>query len=119
MVMLLRACDASLSIAGGTNQITIEKMERMLQEEIPQSRQDLFPKVRQHAALLTTQFDLIEEKRRAAAEDLVVWVAANYDPANKLAVIVICTGNSRRSMLGSTMGNIAASLLRTAKDPIF
>ncbi len=26
-----------------------------------------------------------------------------------LAVIVVCTGNSRRSMLGSTMGNIAAA----------
>jgi arsenate reductase len=96
-------------IADGGDQITLEKMERMLQEQLPPSRQDLFPRVRQHAALLTTQFDLIEEKHRAAGEELVAWIGKNYDPDKKLAVIVICTGNSRRSMLGATMGNIAAS----------
>lgn len=96
-------------IARGANEITLEKMERMLQEQMPQSRQSLFPKIRQHADLLTTQFNLIEEKHRAAAEELVAWIAKNYDPAKELAVVIICTGNSRRSMLGSSMGNIAAS----------
>jgi arsenate reductase len=98
-----------LNIAGDGNKLTLEKMEQMLKEQIPQSRQDLFPKVRDHADLLATQFDLIEEKHRAAADDFVAWIAKKYDPEKKLAVIVICTGNSRRSMLGSTMGNIAAN----------
>jgi arsenate reductase len=89
--------------------ITMEKMERMLQDTIPRSRDDLFPKIREHADLLTTQFDLIEERHREAADDLVAWIGKKYDPAKPLAIIVICTGNSRRSMMGSTMGNIAAA----------
>ena len=69
----------------------------------------MFPKVRLHADLLTTQFDLIEERHREAAEELVAWIDKNYDAEKPLAIIVICTGNSRRSLLGSMMGNIAAT----------
>jgi arsenate reductase (thioredoxin) len=84
-------------------------MERILDEKTPRSREDLNSKVRRHADLLTTQFDLIEERHRAAADELVNWITANYKPGKPLAVIVVCTGNSRRSILGSTMGNIAAA----------
>jgi arsenate reductase (thioredoxin) len=81
----------------------------MLQDKNPRSRDALFSKVRHHADLLTTQFDLIEERHRVAADDLVAWISMNYQPGKPLAVIVVCTGNSRRSILGSTMGNIAAA----------
>jgi arsenate reductase (thioredoxin) len=81
----------------------------MLHEKTTLSRNDIFTKVRLHADLLTTQFDLIEEPHRAAAAELVNWIATNYQPGKPLAVIVVCTGNSRRSILGSTMGNIAAA----------
>jgi arsenate reductase (thioredoxin) len=96
-------------MANDGNIITLEKMERMLLDNTPPSRKDLFPKIRQHADLLTTQFDLIEERRREGADALVAWIEKNYHPEKPLPIIVICTGNSRRSMLGSTMGNIAAA----------
>jgi arsenate reductase (thioredoxin) len=95
-------------IAGNGDKITLETMERMLQEQTPRSRDNLFPKVRLHADLLTTQFDLIEERHREGAEELASWISKNYQSEKPLTVIVICTGNSRRSMLGATMGNIAA-----------
>jgi arsenate reductase len=97
------------NLAGDGNRIKLENIEQMMRDTSPLTRQDLFPKVRQHADLLVTQFNLIDEKHRGAAEDLVAWMTREYNPAKELAVFVICTGNSRRSMLGSTMGNVAAS----------
>jgi hypothetical protein len=97
------------TLAGANEYITLPEMERMLHENTPRSRDDIFPKVRQHADLLTTQFDLIEEAHRVAADELVAWISANYQSGAPLGVTVICTGNSRRSILGSTMGNIAAA----------
>jgi arsenate reductase len=96
-------------IAGDGNKITLEKMEHMLKEKTPRSRDDLYPKVRLHADLLTTQFDLIDERHREACNNLVNWIGKNYDAEKPLSIIVICTGNSRRSMLASTMGNVAAA----------
>ncbi len=97
------------TLAGENEYITLQEMEGMLHEKTPRSREDLFSKVRRHADLLTTQFDLIEEPHRAAADELVAWISANYQPGKPLAVIVVCAGNSRRSILGSTMGAIAAA----------
>jgi arsenate reductase (thioredoxin) len=97
------------TLAGENGYITLPEMERMLDEKTPRSREDLFSKVRGHADLLTTQFDLIDVPHRTAADELVNWIGAKYQPGKPLAVIVVCTGNSRRSILGSTMGNIAAA----------
>jgi arsenate reductase len=46
---------------------------------------------------------------RAAGEVLADWVVRNYEPGKPLHVIIICTGNSRRSIFGATTGNIAAA----------
>ncbi len=81
----------------------------MVTENTPGSRDDLLSKVRLHAELLATQFDMIEERHRASVDELAAWVSVNYQPGKPLAVIVVCSGNSRRSILGSTMGNIAAA----------
>jgi arsenate reductase len=89
--------------------ITVATMDKLLKETMPQSRKNLNAKTRLHAQLLTTQFDLIEESHRAPAEQLVAWIVRNYQPGQSLGVIIICTGNTRRSMLGATMGNIAAA----------
>lgn len=97
------------TLAGDNNQITLQEMERMIQDKTPRSRDDLFSKIRQYADLLTTQFDLIEEPHRAAVDELVTWISTNYQSGKPLDVIVVCTGNSRRSILGSTLGNIAAA----------
>jgi protein-tyrosine-phosphatase len=101
--------DTFNKLTGEDNQIHLEKMQRMLQDNAPSSRSDLFPSVRRHADLLTTQFDLIDEGHRAAASELVGWIAKNYQSPKRTPVVVICTGNSRRSILGSAMGNVAAA----------
>lgn len=97
------------ALAGGGTAISLEAMERAIREKIPQSRKDMNAKTRLHADLLTTQFDLIEESHRKPAEELVAWIVKNYQAGKPLGVIVICTRNTRRSMLGATMGNVAAA----------
>ncbi|MDX2034662.1 MAG: hypothetical protein SF339_28560 [Blastocatellia bacterium] len=81
----------------------------MLEKRSSSSRDALWEDVRRHADLLATQFDQIEAPHRAAAGELAAWMSANYHPDEPMDVIIVCTGNSRRSMLGSTMGNIAAA----------
>jgi arsenate reductase len=96
------------SLANG-NTLSMSRLEKLLADSTPPAREQLFTKVREHAELLTTQFDQIDEKHQQAASELAAWIAKNYDADKPLGVSVICTGNSRRSMLGSTMGNIAAA----------
>jgi len=95
-------------LAGGGATISLEQMERLM-DQIPPSRSDLHAKVRQHCDLLTTQFDLIEVAHREPVEQLVAWIVKNYEPGKPQGIIIICTGNTRRSMLGATMGNLAAA----------
>jgi hypothetical protein len=97
------------ALAGDADAITVARMEQLLREKTPQSRADMTAKVRAHADLLTTQFDLIEDIHRKPADELAEWIAKTYQPGKPLAVIVICTRNTRRSMLGATMGNVAAA----------
>jgi arsenate reductase len=44
-----------------------------------------------------------------AADALARWISENLREGEPLPVVVVCTGNSRRSILGSTMGNLAAA----------
>jgi len=94
-------------LAGGGTTITLEQMERTM-DPIPH-RGDLNAKIRQHCELLTTQFDLIDVAHRDQAEKLVAWIVKNYEAGKPQGIIIICTGNTRRSMLGATMGNIASA----------
>lgn len=96
------------AIAGEGTMITLDKMEHLIRDRTPQSRKDMHAKTRLHADLLTTQFDMIEEAHHKPGEELVAWITKNYQPGKRLGVIVMCTGNTRRSVLGATMGNIAA-----------
>lgn len=96
-------------LAVDSDTISVEQMQRIVQAKTPQSRQVMHAKTRQHCDLLTTQFDLIEDQHRGHATELVSWIVQNYQPGQPLGIIIICTGNTRRSMLGATMGNLAAS----------
>jgi hypothetical protein len=96
-------------LAGPDGRLDPEECRMALDADTPESRGRLIPQVAEHAAMLTTSFDLIDEPHREAGARLSGWIAENYHPGRPLDVIVICTGNSRRSILGSTMGNIASA----------
>src|ERR671935_50655 len=53
--------------------------------------------------------EAIDPHHREAGEKLAHWIAANLEPGKPLHVTVVCTGNSRRSILGASMGNLAAA----------
>ena len=96
-------------LAGDDGQLDPTEVKKCLEADVPESRKSLNPRVAAHADLLTTSFDMIDETHREAGEKLVDWIVKNYKPGQPLHVTVICTGNSRRSILGATMGNIAAA----------
>ena len=74
----------------------------------PRAGSALLPRVRDHAAFLTTSFDMIDAEHRTSSAVLADWIVKNYQPGQHLDVTVVCTANSRRSLFGATMGNIAA-----------
>jgi hypothetical protein len=96
-------------LAGPDAAIDAGDIARGLTAAMPESRAKLDPRLREHADYLATTFDLIDEKHREAGEKLAHWIAANYEPGKPLHVTVVCTGNSRRSILGASMGNLAAA----------
>ncbi len=96
-------------LAGSDSKLDMNETTKSLEAAMPESRTKLAPKLRAHAEYLATTFDRIDEKHREAGERLAHWIAANYEPGRPLHVTVVCTGNSRRSILGSSMGNLAAA----------
>jgi len=96
-------------LAGPDGKLDSAETASALDATAPESRRKLSPKLRDHADYLTTTFEIIDPPHREAAEKLAEWIAANYDPGKPLHVTVVCTGNSRRSILGSSMGNMAAA----------
>jgi hypothetical protein len=96
-------------LAGASGRLGPEEIGKAVDAAVPESRGLLLPKARQHADFLTTSLDMIDEPHRQAGRKLADWIASNYQPGRRLDVTVVCTGNSRRSILGATMGNIAAA----------
>ena len=96
-------------LAGPDERLDPDEVRHAVEADIPDSRRRLLPKIAAHVDLLTTSFDLIDRPHREAGEALAEWISENYKPGRPLHVTVICTGNSRRSILGSTMGNVAAA----------
>jgi hypothetical protein len=101
--------DTFRKLAGADDRISTAEVKRAVESDSPATRANLLPRVREHADFLTTSFDMLGETHRLAGQKLVEWIAKNYRPGRPLNVIVVCTGNSRRSILGATMGNIAAA----------
>jgi hypothetical protein len=96
-------------LSGSDATLDAADIARGLAAATPESRARLAPKLKEHADYLSTTFDQIDEQHRVAGEKLTHWIAANYQPGKPLHVTVVCTGNSRRSILGSSMGNMAAA----------
>lgn len=76
---------------------------------VPPSRAKLHAAVRNHAEYLTTSFDMIDASRYEAIRQLANWIVVNYREGERLDIVLVCTGNSRRSILGSSLGNLAAA----------
>jgi hypothetical protein len=96
-------------LAGEAGRLDSAAIQRILDDDAPASRIQLFPKIRGHVQALTTSFDWIPQSHRQGAAKLVEWIVANHQAGRPLHVVVICTGNSRRSILAAAMGNVAAS----------
>jgi hypothetical protein len=96
-------------LAGDDQQLDPLEVQQFLEKQVPPTRKALHPALESHARLLTTGFDQIGESRRESMRDLVNWIVENYKIGEELPLVFICTGNSRRSMLGSSLGNLAAA----------
>jgi hypothetical protein len=96
-------------LAGADEALDSLDISRALSEATPESRTKLKPKLREHADYLTTTFDMINDLHREAGTKLASRIAANFERGKSLHVTIVCTGNSRRSILGSSMGNLAAA----------
>lgn len=71
-----------------------------------------FPAVAEHADILATTCDEASElPHEQAMTTLAAWITQQLALQAECSVIMVCTGNSRRSILGATMGNIAAATL--------
>ncbi len=67
----------------------------------------LYPMIRLYLDDQSARLSKIAEPHRQPVAELTRWIASR---ANKpTEVIFVCTGNSRRSVLGATMGNIVAA----------
>ena len=97
------------ALAGPDGRLDADEVKRALEAQDPATRKRLLPEVARYAERLSMSYDMIDESHRAGGEQLVDWIAANYKPGQPLHVTCVCTGNSRRSILGATTGNIAAA----------
>ena len=105
----LMDADTFGKLAGADDRIDAMEIRAAVDAAVPESRTRLLPKIREHADKLTTSLEMIDEPHRVAGRELAAWIVANDRPGRTLDVTVVCTGNSRRSILGATMGNVAAS----------
>jgi len=101
--------DTFKKLAGSDGKIDAEEVAEALASAVPASRSKLNRQLSAHAEFLTTSFDMIDELHREAGTKLSKWIADNYKADKQLHLTVVCTGNSRRSIIGSSMGNLAAA----------
>ncbi len=96
-------------LAGSDGRLETQEVRQIMDSETPESRKRLFPQVCAWAKYHTTTFDQIDVPHREAGEKLADWIVKSYKPGQPLDITCVCTGNSRRSVLGATVGNIAAA----------
>ena len=96
-------------LAGADGRLDAAEIQQALAAQVPASRKCLLPKVEEHLSLLTTGYDLLDEAHGAAGRKLADWIVENYRPGRPLAIMCVCTGNSRRSILAATMVNVSAA----------
>lgn len=67
----------------------------------------LLPRIQQYLEEQSKKSGKVAEVHRAAVTELSRWIARREKKQSD--IIMVCTGNSRRSILGATMGNIVAA----------
>jgi arsenate reductase (thioredoxin) len=82
------------------------RLEKHMETSLKHS---LLPRIAAHLEGLVTPLGEIASPHQAAALQLAQWVSTNHRRGEVLPVIMVCTGNSRRSILGAMMGNAAAA----------
>ncbi len=101
--------DTFSKIAGEDNLISESDISQAAAKNEHSIRQRLLPELKRHAELLTTSFDMIDSTHHQSIERLAEWIAENERNQRQSQIIAACTGNSRRSILCATMGNLAAA----------
>lgn len=101
--------DVFEKFAGDDKLLSEAELTSAIELESLPSRERLSAELRHHAEFLTTSFDMIDPDHLQAVDQLSGWITSNWKADSSLHVITTCTGNSRRSILGATMGNLAAS----------
>ena len=89
-------------------ELTIAQMDALM-AKLFEPRKTMIPELREHLDLLTTQLDMIDVPHQRAANQLAGWLVENKANEQWTHINVICTGNSRRSVMGAAMGNAAAT----------
>lgn len=96
-------------LAGADGRLDADEVRRALEAADPGLRRSLHPILRGHLDTLTTSFDRIGAEHLGPVRELGDWIAGRLESTGRAEVIVVCTGNSRRSFFGALMGNAAAS----------
>ncbi len=77
---------------------------------MPHTMTELFPELRAYCETLRAiPCSSLSEQHQAAAKQVGDWIRQRRSAGKAANLIVVCTGNSRRSIFGSTLGNIAAA----------
>lgn len=80
-----------------------------IENAAPASRATLLPGVAEYFRTLSASGEQVKPEHREATRQLSDWLAENREQGRAREVVFVCTGNSRRSMLGAMMGNAAAA----------
>ncbi|MFM8316561.1 MAG: hypothetical protein ACKOA8_19950, partial [Deltaproteobacteria bacterium] len=75
----------------------------------PTSEQ-LFPKLKNHLSGLSKELSKKQITHLDQAKKIAEAISKLHQPGKELPIVVVCTGNSRRSMMGAAMGNASAAL---------
>ena len=79
------------------------------QKEQPELQSKTFPAITNHLKSIATDGKSIASIHEKAQKELAKVIVEQYQQGKELSIILICTGNSRRSMMGAAMGNASAA----------
>ena len=79
------------------------------QKEQPELQSKTFPAITNHLKSIATDGKSIASIHEKAQKELAKVIVEQYQQGKELSIILVCTGNSRRSMMGAAMGNASAA----------